>query len=455
MRMTLDLRELTTEYENAAQEFLYQYSGISIVVTILLIQAGSLLDHFYYPQHFWDFFLLRVIASACIGLAYVLIKTEVGKRFVKEISLTWGMIPQVMINFMIAQTGGPDSIYFVGLTYALTGLGVLCPLTVTEAMLFTAVTLGMYVAACAVGTTGDVAPPNFWGNLVFLSFFVIVLLVIAVYGERSRRQNIRLQLATKSRDKAIQESNRALTETKLQLVHSEKMASLGTLSAGLLHELNNPINYSAIAIRLAAEYLKGGDVPAASEVTQDAILGIDRVKAIVADLKTFAYQRGSSEAPLESRFNLLEAVRVAGRLTAHERAGFNFDVNVPEDLWVKGDAAAISSVFINLLSNASYALEQSKRGKDGRIAIRTVPSMDERRVMVFVSDNGIGISADAIGRVFEPFFSTRSVGGGLGLGLSISYTIVQRHGSRLSVNSTPGEYTEFNFELEIGDEQKQ
>jgi two-component system sensor histidine kinase PhcS len=440
--------------QRAAHEFLYKYSGVSIVVAILLILAGSLLDHFYYPQHFWDFFVLRLVASACIGIAYGLIKSKVGKRFIKELCLAWAMIPQIMINFMIAKTGGPDSIYFVGLTYALTGLGVLCPLTLLEATLFTAATLGLYVAACVVGTNGDVFPHNFWGNLVFLSFFVIVLLVIAVYGDRSRRQNIRLQMETKLRDKAIKEGNRALTETKLQLIHSEKMASLGTLSAGLLHELNNPINYSAIAIRLAADYLKAGDVPAASEVTQDAIHGIDRVKAIVADLKTFAYQRASSEVPLDSRFNLLEAVRVAGRLTAHERAGFNFDVNVPEDLWVKGDAAAISSVFINLLSNSAYALEISKRGKDGRITIRTVLSKDERRVMVFVSDNGIGISADVTGRVFEPFFSTRSVGAGLGLGLSISYTIVQRHGSRLSVNSIQGEYTEFNFELEIADERK-
>lgn len=450
-----DFDVLPASYEEAEQEYLYYYSRVTIVVAVLVILAGSLLDHFFYPERFWQFFTLRIAASACIALALWLIASKVGKRFIKGITLTWAMVPQVMISYMIAKTGGSDSIYFVGLTYALTGLGVFFPLTLTEAGGFAGLTLVLYVVACAVGTPGEVASNSFWGNLVFLSFFVVVMLVISIYGERWRRQNFRLQQEKKARGQAIKAGNRALTEAKLQLAHSEKMASLGTLSAGLLHEMNNPINYSAIALKLAAEYLKAGDVPAASEVTQDAILGIDRVKAIVADLKTFAYQRSHSAAPLDSRFNLLEAIKVAGRLTAHERKGFQFEVDVPQVVTVKGDAVAISSVFINLMSNSAHALEQSKRGEHGRIAIKARPSKDAGRVEVSVFDNGTGIGADHVGRVFEPFFSTRSVEGGLGLGLSISYAIVQRHGSRLTVRSIPGECTEFNFDLEADDERKQ
>jgi two-component system, sensor histidine kinase PhcS len=358
------------------------------------------------------------------------------------------LIPQLMINYMIAKTGGADSIYFVGLTYALTGLGVFFPLTLVEASTFAGATLIMYAVACVEGARGSVFTNTFFGNLTFLGFFVVVMLVVSVYGERWRRQSFNLQQETKAREVALAESNRALTEAKLQLVQSEKMASLGTLSAGLLHELNNPINYSGIAIKLTREYLEAGDLVSAQDVTNDAMVGIDRVKAIILDLKTFAYQKADLESPLRNRFNLLEAVRVAGRLTAHERLGYQFDIEIPERLWVKGDAAAISSVFINLLSNSGLALDQAKRGKDGRIVVKALQGTVQGTVAVSVYDNGVGISVANLRRVFEPFYTTKTVGKGLGMGLSISYAIVQRHGSLLSVKSLEGEYTEFNFELQ-------
>lgn len=447
-----DFDVLPDSYEEANQEYLYFYSRITIVVTIVLIMAGTVLDHLFFPEQYWNFLALRVIASCVIGGVLWLIVTKLKKSQIKSITLAWAMVPQLMINYMIAKTGGPESIYFVGLTYALTGLGVFFPLTLVEASGFSGATIVLYVIACLAGANGEMDTNIFYGNLTFLSFFVIVMVVVSVYGERWRLQTFRLQQETKARGKAIKESNKALTEAKLQLVQSEKMASLGTLSAGLLHELNNPINYSAMAVRLTSDYLRTGDIASASDVTQDAITGINRVIAIISDLKTFAYQRGSTESPLDGRFNLLEAVRVAGRLTAHERIGFQFDIEIPEDMWVCGDAGLISSVFINLLSNSARALVQAKRGKDGRIVIKALPGQAIGRVAVSVYDNGTGISSSNIRRVFEPFFTTRKVGEGLGMGLSISYAIVQRHGSLLSVSSLEGEYTEFNFELQVNDE---
>lgn len=446
---------LPASYEEGIQDYLAFYARITISVTILLILAGILLDYLFYPEKLIEFLGLRIAASLTIAVALWLIENKISKNGLKTATLAWALVPQIMINYMISQTGGDQSIYFVGLTYALAGLGVFFPLALVEASGFAGVTLLMYAAACYFGAPDRFPTKEFFGNVIFLSFFAVVMVVVSIYGEKWRRQTYSLQKEARDKGRELNRANKTLTETKLQLVQSEKMASLGTLSAGLIHELNNPINYSAIAVKLADGYLAEGDIESAKEVTKDAAAGIERIKAITSDLKTFAYQRDDTESPLSASFNLLEAVRVAGRLTAHERLGLTFDVRVPEAIWVRGDAAGISSVFINLLSNASSAVERAKRGTSGRISITATPYVDDEFVEVSVFDNGAGIEPEHIKRVFEPFFTTRTVGEGLGMGLSISYAIVKRHGSALQVKSLPGEYTEFSFSLPLDRERSE
>ena len=109
-----------------------------------------------------------------------------------------------------------------------------------------------------------------------------------------------------------------------------------------------------------------------------------------------------------------------------------------------GEEPAIIGVMINLLSNAAHALAKAQREKP-EIVVSAV--IDGDRMRVRVRDNGHGIDPDHIDRVFEPFFTTREVGSGLGLGLSVSYGIIQRHGGTLAVASEPGVWTEFSFDL--------
>lgn len=444
------MRTLPQTYEEQKENYTYFYSVIACGMAIVLILAGTLLDRFFYPEHYSHFLFLRFAASAIIGIAMWQFMTGRGRKFFGGMLLLWTSVPQVMICYMISLTGGEESIYFIGLTYAFAAVAVIFPLTILEAVSFSLLTIGMYLLACLVGTGESLDTARFSGNLVFLTFSAIVMLTIAIYSDRWRRHSFEMQSEIKRQRDELSENHRTLTDTKLHLVQSEKMASLGTLAAGLLHELNNPINYSAIAITLAREYLAEDDVVSAKETIADADEGISRVKVIVADLKTFAYQRGT-EDPLLNSFNLLEAVRIAGRLTAHERGDIELAVDIDPNLCVEGERASIASVFINLMSNAAHALNKAKRDPAGRIAVRAGPVPGTHKVMVTVYDNGVGIPAGIIHRVFEPFFSTRKVGEGLGLGLSISYAIVQRHRSQLMVSSLEGEYTEFSFEMETHD----
>ncbi|TAL67178.1 MAG: two-component sensor histidine kinase, partial [Burkholderiaceae bacterium] len=241
-------------------------------------------------------------------------------------------------------------------------------------------------------------------------------------------------------------TNEALAQIKGHMIQQEKMAALGTLSAGLMHEVNNPVNYSMMALNMAMldpAVTQSADL---KESLVDAKEGLARVQNIVSDLKTFAYQKPGEDS---SRIFLLEkAVLSAQRLTGHELSGIDVQVNWPQDTHVRGDEPAVIGVLINLFSNAALALRKAQRAQP---RIEVTGQHRDGRLYVTVRDNGTGIEPDNLTRVFEPFFTTRGVGQGLGLGLSVSYAIIQRHGGTLVVTSEAGVWTEFAFDLALAD----
>jgi two-component system sensor histidine kinase PhcS len=188
--------------------------------------------------------------------------------------------------------------------------------------------------------------------------------------------------------------------------------------------------------------------PALRECLDDAREGMQRVQKIVSDLKTFAYQKPGEEG---SRVFLMEkAIESALRLTGFELKGIEVATVLPADTHVRGDEPALIGVLINLLSNAAQALH-SAAPPQPRIQVAAAPV--NGRLEVTVSDNGTGIAPEHLERVFEPFFTTRDVGQGLGLGLSVSYAIIQRHGGTLRVASEWGAGTEFSFDLALASPQ--
>jgi two-component system sensor histidine kinase PhcS len=278
--------------------------------------------------------------------------------------------------------------------------------------------------------------------MIFILFYSLIAVTVSVYGDRLRRQTYALQTEVQAQKDELLEQNRALAEIKGQLLQREKMAAIGTLSAGLLHELNNPVNYSLMALNMAQTLPSAKTDEMLKESLADAKEGMERIQNIVTDLKTFAYQKPGDNS--QRPFLLEQAIRSALRLAGHELKGVAVTVDVPQDTHVLGDEPAVIGVLINLFSNAAHALAKAGREQPSiSVRVETVA----QRLCVTVRDNGQGISPENIGRVFEPFFTTRDVGAGLGLGLSVSYGIVQRHGGVLAVESEPGAWTEFTFDL--------
>ncbi len=249
----------------------------------------------------------------------------------------------------------------------------------------------------------------------------------------------------------VEERTGELRETQAQLVQAEKMKSLGQLVAGVAHELNNPIGFVHANLQLVDEYIKRliAAEPGSEEAEQayDAISkllrrsreGTERVTKIVQDLRTFSRM---DQAELQD-VNLNEEIdRTLTLMEVRFKDGIEVKRDYGEIPRVRCFPGQLNQVFLNVLMNACDAL-----GKVGTVDITTRPV--ENGVEITFRDNGPGIPADVQSRIFDPFFTTKPVGKGTGLGLSLSHEIVDRHGGKLRVESSPETGTTFQIQLPL------
>jgi signal transduction histidine kinase len=233
---------------------------------------------------------------------------------------------------------------------------------------------------------------------------------------------------------------REVFEHKQERIQSERLASLGTMLAGIAHELNNPLaNVSS-----SAELLKESpDAPAEErrELVDQIVSQTDRATAIIRTVLDFSRQPRFERRPT----NLLDAVcgaviLVRGEMPAH----VSVDMDVPTDLEIPADKSRLQQAFVNLMANSLDAMREARR--EGAIAV-SARAVDEREVELVFRDTGAGIPPALLDKIFEPFFSTKDVGHGTGLGLYITHQIVQQHGGTIRVESAAGEGTTVTLRL--------
>jgi two-component system NtrC family sensor kinase len=225
------------------------------------------------------------------------------------------------------------------------------------------------------------------------------------------------------------------------LVQSHKLSAIGTLTAGVAHELNNPINN----ITLTAEVLREDYTTLSDDdrldMVNDLVSQAGRAQLIVRNLLDFARE---SEITTE-RLDVAELLRQTAALATNQikLSGAKIALDVPGNLRaIRGDKHSLSQVFLNLLLNALDAV-----GKGGHVRLTAANAREPGYIRVQVIDDGHGIPPHILPNIFDPFFTTKSRGKGSGLGLSVSLGIVQQHGGDILVESTPGSGTTFTVVL--------
>jgi C4-dicarboxylate-specific signal transduction histidine kinase len=275
--------------------------------------------------------------------------------------------------------------------------------------------------------------PILVNNLFFL-FSTSAFSVLAVY------LNSKLRFKEFELNYNLKHTIEQLRSTQAQLVHSEKINAIGNLSAGLLHEVNNPLNYTMTALQIMKMDPHVSSDADLKDTMKDIEEGMSRIKHIVTDLRAFAYPQ---EADKKNQFAILSAIESALRFTAHDCKDIERIADIDPTLIVSASKTHIVQVLINLISNATKAI--NKTAKKGLIKIEA--KLENNRIVISVSDNGTGMNQETLNKVFNPFFTTNEVGKGLGLGLSVSHTIIKNHGGNLLASSELGEGSKFYFDL--------
>ena len=226
------------------------------------------------------------------------------------------------------------------------------------------------------------------------------------------------------------------------------MASLGVMSAGIIHEINNPLNFATTGLytlRKKGKYVAPDQKAEYEDIVKDIEDGVSRVKNIVSDLRMFTHP-GSDDL---DEFEVSEAVTSALRFLSGEwKDKVHIEQKLLERQTVRANKTKLIHVLTNLLQNSLDAM----RGKsfNGEHPTIWIEGRVENGVsIVTVRDNGPGIKSEHLGKVFDPFFTTKDVGEGMGLGLSICYRIVQESKGKISVRTEPGKFCEFTLEFPV------
>jgi signal transduction histidine kinase len=235
-----------------------------------------------------------------------------------------------------------------------------------------------------------------------------------------------------------------------ELRHTERLASVGRLAAGLAHEIGTPLNI----IGGRAEYLLRR--PRTPEEMRENLTvmrsQIDRITAIVRQLLEFSRRK----EPVFRSVDFPALLRDVQRLLEHQirEKAIRVEIETAHLPPIKADPDLLQQVFINLYSNSIHALDRGGLIKiradiAGHDTLVSDQTNGARRLRVWFEDNGAGIAAEHLGHVFDPFFTTKDVGEGTGLGLSVAYGIIKDHGGAIKVESEPGGYTRFVIDLPV------
>lgn len=264
-----------------------------------------------------------------------------------------------------------------------------------------------------------------------------------------RRGNLEMEIPVSTRDELgllaqrFNEMTQSLRASRDELVRSEKLVSVGKLSAGVAHEINNPLGTIINYLDLLLEDVRDGQVrDSLSQMRAEA----RRIKRTVRELLDFSRQSPRTMGPVQINAVVVESLN----LVLHEQRMSGIEVKkrlqpgLPE-AW--GDADQLKQVFVNIILNAVQAMPEG-----GTLAVRTVEMVDAAGrlwVRAAFHDTGVGIAAEHLKYVFDPFFTTKGVGEGTGLGLSVSYGIVQAHGGSIRLDSSAGSGTEVLVDLPV------
>jgi two-component system sensor histidine kinase PhcS len=440
--------EFLAAYQDYDREFTIRKTRLGCILGIVMVPLFGWLDIYAYPKQAFSFFLLRLLCSALMAGLYFVLRTNFGKKYYHFQGLILLFLPSATIAWMVYATEGTASPYYAGLTLVLMILAVVLDWPIWQSIVSVGLVLALYLTACLFSTAA-VDTRLFINHLFFLVSSGIAIIAGTSYHSRVRvREFISRSELDKSR-KALEVSLHQLKENEMQLVQSEKLASLGRMSAGIIHEINNPLNFATtglFTLRKKGKHLAPEQQADYAEVITDVEDGLKRVQTIVSDLRMFTHPGTEQLDPVPVAEAVLPALRF---LSNESRDTVQIEQKLAANQTILANKNKLIQVLLNLLQNSIDSLKMKNFTDGEKPAIWIVSRVENGASILSIRDNGGGIEPRHLDKIFDPFFTTKDVGAGMGLGLSISYSIVQEYGGKISVKTEPGKFCEFTLEFPV------
>jgi len=223
-----------------------------------------------------------------------------------------------------------------------------------------------------------------------------------------------------------------------QIAQADKLAALGELSAGMAHEINNPLS---IILGYTQLMLKTDTDSEHSEDLQIIEKHVKNCKSVVSDLLSFSRKGSTKRSLIDVKKPIDEAIKFLSRHTDFRKVEIHLELEQEEQLMIYGNEQELTQVLINLMINACHAVD-----KNGRIELKSGKE-DIERIVIEIKDNGTGIKKKYLSRIFDPFFTTKPTGKGTGLGLSVGYGIIHRHGGKITARNRKEKGAVFTISL--------
>jgi two-component system, sensor histidine kinase PhcS len=440
--------EFRAAYEEHERETTIRKTRLGCFLGIVMVPVFGWLDYFVYPKQQFFFLLLRLLCSALMAAIYPLLGTGFGRKYYRFSGILLLFLPSATIAWMIHSTEGAASPYYAGLILVLMIVAVVLDWTFLQSLFSVLLVLLLYLLASLPSANGQNLS-IYLSNLFFLVSPCIAIVTGAYFHSRVRIQEFIFQCELDKSRKALEASLQQLKENEMQLVQSEKLASLGRMSAGIIHEINNPLNFSTtglFSLRKKGKYLAPEQQPEYNAILNDIEEGLKRVQTIVSDLRMFTHPSTEQVDAVP----VTEVVTPALRFLSNEwRDTVQIEQHLPEQQTIWANKNKLIQVLVNLLQNSLDAVKAKPFAADEKPTIRIEGRVENGHSILSVRDNGEGIDAKHLDKIFDPFYTTKDVGQGMGLGLSVCYSIVQECGGRIAVKTEPGKFCEFTLEFPV------
>jgi two-component system, sensor histidine kinase PhcS len=424
-------------------------------IAMLLVPLASVLDYMAYRHFFTQFLILRLLCSLCLVPVLFLTRMAVGHQHYRLFTVLVPMIPALFISIMIYVSGDPGSSYYAGLTLCLVAIALMFHWTFRESCIAVALTTIFYLTANAPALINGVSMSTvatFVNNCVFIMLNSVVIISSSFHHHRIRLREFLTRAEAEQQREELSHRNevlidtlKQLRETESQLMQSDKLASLGRMSAGIIHEINNPLNFANQALFVLKK--KGKLLPerhqeAFERIVTDIKEGLGRVSSIVSDLRSFSHPEQGVQTPLEAEDVIENALRFMQNELNDK--GVEVFADFAPGLIIRADRNQLIQVLINFMQNA---IDSMRASEHKRIDLST--SIINGKARLTVRDYGCGIPAGDITKVFDPFFTTKEVGSGMGMGLAVCYRIVDSMSGHIEVKSEESIGSEFRIILPI------